>query len=78
MRGIIVCDIPGRRKHNLRRFLNEFMLTNAKHYKVELAEGEYATTLGGYKALYAAAKNGRYPIQVSWLKGEIYLTRTDM
>ena len=78
MKGIIVSDIPGKRKHNLRRFLDDFMLTNAKHFKVEYAEGEYTSTICGYKALWLAAKNGKYPIDVSWHKGEVYLTRTDM
>ena len=78
MRGTIVCDIPVKRKHNLRRFLDEFMRTNAKHYKVEYAEGEYKTPYHGYKVLHLAAKNGKYPIDVSWHKGEVYLTRTDM
>ncbi|MBO5887508.1 MAG: hypothetical protein J6Q60_05755 [Bacteroidaceae bacterium] len=78
MKGIIVSDIPVKRKHNLKRFLDEFMLTNAKHFKVEYAEGEYKTKYHGYKSLWLAAKNGKYPIQVSWLKGEVYLIRTDM
>lgn len=78
MRGIIVSDIPVRRKHNLRRFLDDFMLTNAKHFKVEYAEGEYSSVLVGYKALYVTAKKGKYPVKVHWHKGEVYLTRTDM
>ena len=78
MKGTIVCDIPMKRKHNLRRFLDEFMLTNAKHFKVTIEEGEYKTVYQGYKSLYLSAKNGKYPIEVSWHNGEIYLTRTDM
>lgn len=78
MKGIIVCDIPVKRKHNLRRFLDDFMLTNAKYFRVEYTEGEYKTKYHGYKALHLAARNGKYPIEVSWRKGEVYLTRTDM
>ena len=78
MKGIIVSDIPVKRKHKLRRFLDDFMLTKAKHFKVEYAEGEYKSVHHGYKALHVAAKNGKYPIEVSWRKGEVYLTRTDM
>lgn len=78
MRGITVHEIPERRYHNVRRFLDEFMLANAKYFKVEFAEGEYKNIYAGYKSLHAAVKNGHYPIEVSIRKGEVYLTRTDM
>ncbi len=78
MKGIIVSDIPERKYHKLRRFLDDFMLTNAKHFKVEYAEGEYKSTYHGYKSLHMAASRGKYPIKVSWCDGEVYLTRTDM
>ena len=78
MKGIIVCDIPVNRKHHLRRFLDEFMLTNAKYYKVEFVEGEYKTHFHGYRALHASAKKGQYPIEVIWRKGECYMIRTDV
>ena len=78
MKGIIVSDIPERKYHKLRRFLDDFMLVNAKHFKVEYAEGEYKSAYAGYKSLHAAVSKGKYPIKVTWYNGEVYLTRTDM
>ncbi len=78
MKGIIVSEIPVKQNHNLRRFLDDFMLTKAKYFKVEYSEGEYKTPYHGFRTLQASAKKGKYPIEVSWHKGEVYLTRTDM
>lgn len=78
MKGIVIGDIPGKRKHNLQRFLHDFMLTREKHFEVLFDEGEYLSTLIGYKCLYIAAKQGKYPIQVSYRKGRVFMTRTDM
>ena len=78
MKGTTICNIPERRYHNLRKFLDEFMLTNAKHFKVEYTEGEYASPRAGYLSLRKAVKQGQYPIYVSRVKDEVYLTRTDM
>lgn len=78
MKGIIICDVPVKQKHNLKRFLEDFMLTNAKHYKIVYAEGEYKSTHVAYESLRLAIRRHRQPIKVSMYNGEIYLTRTDM
>lgn len=78
MKGITICEIPGKRKHNLRRFLDDFMLTHEKHFEVLFDEGEYASTLGASKCIAIAVKNGKYPIQVNYYRGRVFLTRTDM
>lgn len=78
MKGIIVCDVPVVRNHNLKRFLADFMLTKSKHYKVEIEEGEYKNANVAYESLRLAIKRQKHPIKISIRKGEIYLTRTDM
>ena len=78
MKGTIVCEVPVVRNHNLKRFLNDFMLTNAKHYKVEYTEGEYKNVMVAYESLRLAIKRHKQPIKISIRNGEIYLTRTDM
>ncbi len=78
MKGVIICDIPTPKQHNLKRFLEDFMLTNAKHYKVELTEGEYKSTHVAYESLRLAIKRQKHPIKVSTCNGVIYLTRTDI
>lgn len=78
MKGIIVCEVPGVVNHNLKRFLEDFMLANVKHFKVEYTEGEYKDSNVAYESLRIAAKRHKQPIKVSIRKGEIYLTRTDM
>jgi hypothetical protein len=78
MKGIAVCDIPGKRKHRLRKFLDDFMLTRTKHFEVLYDEGEYSSTLVASKCLAIAVKTGKYPIQVSYRNGRVFLTRTDM
>ena len=78
MRGIIVHEIPERTNHNLKRFLEEFMHTNVKHFKVEYTDGEYRNSNVAYESLRVAAKRHKCPIKVTTRNGEVYLTRTDM
>lgn len=78
MKGIIVSDIPGKRKHRLQQFLEDFMLTRAKHYEVLYDEDEYKTPLIAYKCLMIAVKTSKLPIKVSYRAGRVFMTRTDM
>ena len=78
MKGTVIGDIPVKRYHNLQRFLDDFMLAREKHFEVLFDEGEYASTMVAYRVLGAAAKRGKYPIQVSYHKGRVFMTRTDM
>ena len=78
MKGTIICEIPVKKQHNLKRFLEDFMLTNAKHYKVEFEEGEYKNLNTARESIRFAARRHRLPIKVSTCDGVIYLTRTDI
>ena len=78
MKGTMISEIPERKYHNLRRFLDEFMRADAKYYKVEFAEGEYKSTYAGYRSLYTSIQRGHYPIKASFVDGNVYLARTDM
>lgn len=78
MKGTIVYEVPVRKQHSLKRFLDDFMLTDAKHLKVEYAEGEYSNAYSAYESMRGAIKRHKYPIRVNIRNGEVYLTRTDM
>lgn len=78
MTGIIVCEIPGKRKHRLQQFLADFMDAGTKHYEVLLEADDYKSARVARNCLSIAAKNGRYPIKVSIRGNRVFLTRTDM
>lgn len=78
MTGIIVCEIPGKRKHRLQQFLADFMAAGTKHYEVLFDADEYKSPNVARSCLGIAACRGRYPIKVSIRGDRVFLTRTDM
>ena len=78
MKGIVIAEIPGKRKHKLQQFLSDFMDTGAKHFEVQYDAGEYKSVMIAYKCMHIAVQASKLPIQVSFRRGRVYLTRTDM
>ncbi len=59
--------------HDLKAELTKFLELNSYSAKVELEPGEYKSYLSAQSALFSAASRWKMPIQVTAIRGELYL-----
>lgn len=59
--------------HDLKAELTKFLSLNTYSAKVELEPGEYKSYISAQNALFSAASRWKMPIQVTVIRGELYL-----